>query len=325
MRSERIESQHFGHLAVVEAEGHLLFAQGNPHHETFMRSAAKPFQALPLVEDGLPERFGWLDRELALVMSSHNGEARHVDAAAGLLKKIGRAPEDLRCGVHAPLGAGAAKELADHGKPATVLHNNCSGKHAGMLAACVHHGWPIDSYLDPQHPHQRRIHETVAAWSSRSIAALQRGIDGCSAPVFYLSMYEMALMYARLVSATQAIPQRIVRVFMSHPEMIAGNERFDTALMQAAPGKLIAKIGAEGIQCIGVLPQTERGGLGIAVKMTDGASRAVPPVVIELLVGLGVLDDAAVRRLGEWHRVSIANHRGIETGCIEAVRSDFTS
>jgi L-asparaginase II len=315
-RSGRIESHHYGHLVVVDAQGKIVLSHGDPHFVTYMRSAAKPFQAIPLFEDEIPEAFGLNDVEQAVMMSSHNGEARHVEAVSGILKKIGRAPEDLQCGIHAPLGVKTAKLLGERGEKPAVLHNNCSGKHAGMLAACVHHDWPIESYLDPAHPHQQCIHETMAKWANLLTTQIARGVDGCSAPVFYLPIYNMALMYARLSSSREKVAQRIVKLFITHPEMIAGEDRFDTEIMIPAGGKVIAKTGAEGIECMSVLGKEP---LAIAIKMIDGANRAIPPVLVNLLHKLGVLDDIDLKKLEKWRRVRIANHRGLEIGFIEAV------
>jgi L-asparaginase II len=320
IRSGRIESQHYGHLAVVDANCNVVYSLGDPDFTTYMRSAAKPFQAIPLFEDEIPEAFGLNDAEQAVMMSSHNGEARHVEAVSGILKKIGCAPENLHCGLHVPLGVAAAKQLTERGQPLTVLHNNCSGKHAGMLAACVYHHWPIENYLAPEHPHQRRLHQTMAEWAKLPVSQIWRGLDGCSAPVFHLPLYNMARMYAALVASQEKISQTILRLFTSHPEMIAGDDRFDTEIMLAAKGRVMAKIGAEGMECMGITRKSVAAGpLGIAIKMIDGANRAIPPVLVNVLHKLGVLDDATLLRLEKWRRVRIQNHRGIETGFIEAV------
>ncbi len=319
-RSGSIESQHYGHLVVVDAQGKIVFALGDPHFATYMRSAAKPFQAIPLFEDKIPEAFGLSDVEQAVMMSSHNGEDRHVKAVSSILKKIGRSPDDLQCGIHVPLGVKAAKLLNEHGENPAVLHNNCSGKHAAMLAACVRNGWPVENYLAPTHPHQQRIHETMAAWANLSTSQIARGVDGCSAPVFYLPIYNMALIYAKLASSQEIVAQKIKKLFITHPEMIAGEDRFDTEIMVAAGGKVMAKTGAEGIECMGVLGEQP---LGIAIKMIDGANRAIPPVLVNVLHKLGVIDKADLQKLEKWQRVRIQNHRGIEIGFIEAVDIKF--
>jgi len=319
-RSGKIESQHYGHLVVVDGDGKIIYSLGDPDFITFMRSAAKPFQAIPLFEDEIPEAFGLNDVEQAVMMSSHNGEAWHVEAVSLILKKIGCVPENLQCGIHIPLGVKAAKLLSERGEKPTVLQNNCSGKHVGMLAACVHHRLPIENYLDPTHPHQVRIHETMATWANLSTAQIARGVDGCNAQVFHLPIYNMALMYAKLASSRETVSQKINKLFITHPAMIAGEDRFDTEIMIAADGKVLAKTGAEGIECMSILEDEP---LGIAIKMIDGANRAIPPVLVNVLHKLGVIDDADLLKLEKWRRVRIQNHRGIEIGFIEAADIKF--
>jgi L-asparaginase II len=310
-----IESQHYGHLAVVDFEGKIIFALGDPRFVTCIRSAAKPFQAIPLYEDAVPEIFGLGEDEMAVAMSSHNGEPKHLAAVARILKKAGLEAKHLQCGIHPPLGAAVVKTLNERGEKPTVLHNNCSGKHAGMLAACVNRGWPLENYLDPSHPHQQRVLQTVARWAWLPKNEVEVGIDGCSAPVFVMPVFNMARMYASLVSSTEAIPQQIVQTLAHYPAMIAGEERFDTDLMRVTNGRLIAKVGAEGIQCVGI---TGSQPLGLALKMSDGSSRAVPTVVLAVLKKLGLVSQAELEQLDNYRRVVVRNHRNIETGFIEA-------
>lgn len=314
-RGGSVESQHFGHVVVVDAEGKILFALGDARFVTYIRSAAKPFQAMPLFEDAVPEIFGFRDDETAVMMSSHSGEPRHVDAVTSILRKIGRTPQDLQCGIHAPLGEAVIHDLRRRGEKPTVLHNNCSGKHAGMLAACVNRGWPLESYLDLNHPHQQRILQTVARWAWMPANDIGVGIDGCSAPVFAMPLFNMARMYATLVSSEEKNAQRIVQIMAAAPEMIAGEERFDTDVMRATNGRVLAKIGAEGVQCIGV---TGGQRFGMALKMSDGSHRAVSAVALTILHKLGFILDAEYEQLSGYHRALIRNHRHIETGFVEA-------
>jgi L-asparaginase II len=315
MRGGCIESQHFGHVVVVDAEGRMIFALGDPRFVTYIRSAAKPFQAMPLYDDAVPEIFGLRDDEMAVVMSSHNGEPKHVDAVASILRKTGRTPEDLQCGIHPPLGAMVIQEMRKRGEKASVLHNNCSGKHAGMLAACVNRGWSVENYLHPNHPHQQRILQAIARWAWMPANDLGIGIDGCSAPVFAMPLFNMARMYATLVSSEETVAQRIIQTMTTAPDMIAGEERFDTDVMRVTNGRVIAKIGAEGIQCLGVAGGQR---LGIAMKMIDGSHRAVSAVAVAVLHKLNLILDAEYEQLAGYHRMPIRNHRHIETGFIES-------
>jgi L-asparaginase II len=314
-RGGGVESQHFGHVVAVEAEGRILFALGDPRFVTYIRSAAKPFQAMPLYDDAVPEVFGFRDDEMAVIMSSHNGEPKHVDAVTSILRKIGRTPQDLQCGIHPPLGASVIQDLRRRGEKPGVLHNNCSGKHAGMLAACVNRGWPVENYLDLNHPHQQRILQAIARWAWMPANGIGVGIDGCSAPVFAMPLFNMARMYATLVSSEETTARRIVQTMAAAPDMIAGEERFDTDIMRVTNGRVIAKIGAEGIQCLGV---TGGQRLGMALKMSDGSHRAVSSVALAVLHKLGLISDAEYQQLAAYHRVPIRNHRHIETGFVEA-------
>ncbi len=314
-RGDAVESQHYGHVVVVEAlNGKTVFSLGAPHFITYIRSAAKAFQALPLYEDAAPEIFNLDETEMAVAMSSHNGEERHVHAVANILRKSGCPESALQCGVHVPLGtAVAALQTASGAKP-TILQNNCSGKHAGMLAACINRGLPIHNYLDFAHPHQQRVLQTVLEWAELPEDRICLGIDGCSAPNYAMPLYNMALMYAKLMASQADIPKRIVLTYARNPGMIAGEGRFDTDIMRVTRGRIIAKVGAEGIQCLGIdVPRP----MGLAVKVVDGAARAVPAIVIAVLEKLQLLSPNEVEALSDYRNVVLRNHRGVEVGKIE--------
>ena len=314
VRGGAIESQHFGHVAVVDRTGKLVLAFGDPQFVTYIRSAAKPFQAVPLYADAVPEVFELGDSDMAVVMSSHNGEERQVAAVANILQKAGRSAVDLQCGVHVPLGTAVAESLQARGEKPTALHNNCSGKHAGMIAACVNRGWPVENYLEAQHPHQQTILNAISQWAELPKDRLSSGMDGCSAPNYAMPVFHMARMYAALIASQETIPHRIVLAFVKHPEMIAGEDRFDTALMRVTRGRILAKTGAEGIECL-ALDGPEP--LGMAVKVVDGSARAVPAIVLAVLEKLQAISAAENEQLSSYRRVLIRNHRGLETGWIE--------
>ena len=311
-RGPRVESVHFGYVAVVTASGELIFAAGDPHTGVYLRSAAKPFQAMPLIKEEVHAVYDLSDRELALICASHNGEAHHVEAAASILKKCGLSEDHLRCGTHRPIGVdlGVVAEQPAY----SVLQNNCSGKHAGMLAACRFHRWPLDTYLDPGHPHQQRILDTVAAMSSLSREKIGVDIDGCSAPVFYMPLHNLARMYARL-AGENPVCSKIYDIMWRHAHMVAGQHRFDTAVMEALKGKLVAKTGAEGVQCFAIRGSEP---LGVAIKIADGNSRAVPPVAIKLLTRLGLLGEKELRALQAYVLPERRNHRHILIGRIDS-------
>ena len=220
---------------------------------SYLRSSAKPFQLLPLVESGAADRFGFTDAELAVMAGSHSGEPRHVAAVQSILNKIGLSEEALQCGVHAPFNADSAKALRAAGREPTALYNNCSGKHSGMLAQAVDRGLSTHDYLDPQHPVQITIRQRLAELGGITFDEIGVGVDGCSAPCFAMPLRAAALAFARLAEARESGLHRVARVMMDYPEMVAGEGRLDTDLMRAVPGRVVSKGGAEGYHGMGVI------------------------------------------------------------------------
>jgi L-asparaginase II len=327
-RGSITESRHRGHIVVVEPDGNIVGYAGSPETVTFLRSSAKPLQALPLLVSGAAEKFGFTDREVALACASHNGEPIHTELAASMLRKIGLGPEALRCGVHEPYSEEVAAELRSRGEAPNVLQNNCSGKHTGMLAVARHLGAPIENYESAENPVQLAIAEKVSQFSDVAVTDMAVGIDGCAAPIFGITVKAMALAYARLVSppasfdqATRSACERIVRVMNAYPELIGGtSNRLDTEIMKAAPRRLISKVGAEGVYTAGINP-SERWpkGLGLAIKIEDGDDRrARPTVVIESLRQLDVLPDESLEALARYAFFPIRNRRGDLVGEVSA-------
>src|ERR1051325_9925089 len=264
-RGSITESRHRGYIVAVEPDGNIVASLGAPHYVTFLRSSAKPFQALPLLLTGAADRFGFTDREVALACASHNGEPIHTEIAASMLQKIGLGPEALKCGVNEPYSAEAAAELRARGKEPTVLHNNCSGKHAGMLAVALQLGAPIENYDSPESPVQKAIADVLSKFSDVLVTDMAVGIDGCGAPIFGITMKAMALAYARLVAQPMSFDkqthdacERIVRVMTTYPELIGGtSQRLATEVMRAARGRVVSKVGAEGVYTAGIKPCEE--------------------------------------------------------------------
>jgi L-asparaginase II len=327
-RGSITESRHRGHIVVVDPEGNLIASLGAPENVTYFRSSAKPFQALPLLVSGAADHFGFTDREVALVCGSHNGEPIHTELAASMLKKIGLGPDALHCGAHEPYGVEAALALRSRGEQPNALHNNCSGKHAGMLAVALHLGAPIDNYESVENPVQKTIADVVSQFSGVAVTDMAVGVDGCAAPVFGITVKAMALAYARLVSPpasfdkqTRDACERIVRVMSAYPELIGGtSDRLDTELMRAAPRRLVSKVGAEGVYTAGITPSDKwPQGLGIAIKIEDGDDkRARPTVVIESLRQLGVLRDESLEAVAKYAFFPVKNRRGDVVGEITA-------
>lgn len=320
------ESVHHGAFAVVSVSGELLASYGDPQLSTYLRSSAKPFQALPLILAGGIEYFGITAQELALICASHSGTDEQVEVLAGLQRKIGISEDQLQCGVHPPFHKPTAERLAKAGLMLTPNRHDCSGKHTGMLAMCKLRGWPMDSYLDPAHPLQQEILSLFAEVADLSSDRVTVGVDGCSAPNFAIPLSNSALAYARLMdpsglpSAKAKGLKQVRAAMIAHPGMVGGPERFDTDLMLTAGGQVLSKAGAEGYQGIGLQPGALGPGspaIGIALKIADGDTRgwARESVTLEVLRQLNALSPKDLDQLRPYgpHRV-ITNWRGFEVG-----------
>ena len=318
------ESRHRGHVVAVEPDGSIAAHLGAPETVTYLRSSAKPHQAIPLVASGAADRFGFTEKEIALACASHSGEPIHTEVAASMLKKIGLGPEALKCGLHEPFSQEVARRLREKGEEPNVLQNNCSGKHAGMLALALHLGAPTQTYDEPTNPVQLAIGKTISNFSGISIENIAVGIDGCGVPVFGITVKAMGLMYARLVAPplefdekTRSACARIVAAMTTYPELVGGSsDRLDTEIMRAAKGRLVSKVGAEGVYTVGVLPCEEwPRGLGLALKIEDGDDhRARPTVVIESLRQLGILADQSLEAVSRYAFFPVRNRRGDVVG-----------
>jgi L-asparaginase II len=328
VRGSIVESRHRGHIVAVEPNGNIVAFLGSPETLTYLRSSSKPHQAIPLVASGAADHFGFTEEEIALACASHNGEEIHTRIVSSMLRKIGLAASALKCGVHEPYSKEAAEELRNSGKEPTVLHNNCSGKHAGMLALALHLDAPLETYDEPQHPVQKAIARVIADFSGVPLEEIAVGVDGCGAPVFGVTVAGMARMYARLVAPPASFDEsirracaRIVPAMSRHPELIGGTkDRLDTAMMKATKGALVSKVGAEGVYTAGILPcKVWPFGLGVAVKIEDGDDlRARPTVVIEALRQLRVLDDNSLEAVSCYAFFPVKNRRGDVVGEVSA-------
>lgn len=317
-RGDSVESVHCGSVAVVDADGRLVASAGDPRTVAFTRSSLKPLQALPFVLGGGLARFGFAARELAVICASHSGEAKHQATVAAILARIGASPADLQCGSHAPLVYEACR-LTPPPPPHPALAHNCSGKHAGMLACCALHGWPLATYLDPEHPLQVAIRAAVARLTGTAEQNLVRGTDGCSAPNYALPLAGLAQAYARLAKPDRAggdaaALRAIAQAMSAYPDYVSGERRSDLALMRAGRGRWVAKVGAEGVQAVGLSRNGD--GLGIAIKVADGAARALAPAAIGVLDALGLLDPEAGDELSAWASPVLHNARRTPVGRI---------
>lgn len=316
-RGDIVESAHRVHAAVVHAERGLVFAAGDASHVSFVRSAIKMFQALPMVESGAPGLFGLTPQELAVAVASHGGEPFHVATVRSMLDKIRVTEHALACGPQAPLHSPSAEALRAAGLEPTRLHNNCSGKHAGMLAFTSYQRWVTNGYHKASHPTQARVKDTLALWTGLQAGAMRWAIDGCGLPTFALPLEVVARACARFAAAAadgQLAPSSIVSAMTTCPEYVAGTDRLCTDLMRTAGGRLFAKVGAEGYYCAGVPAMR----LGIALKVADGAWRAAEPAVLAVLCHVDAISTAEHEALMRYARPTVLNTRGEKVGRIQA-------
>lgn len=308
-----VESHHRVHAAVVDASDCLAAGAGDPRRLTHWRSCAKPFQVLPLLESGGFDDLQWGDDELALACASHGGEPEHVAIAERMLTAIGLEEGDLACGPHEPLSGRGAKLLRDAGQRPTRLHNNCSGKHAAMLACAHTAGWKMVGYERQEHEVQRCCLEAVSKWTGLDATAIGLAVDGCGVVEFAMPLEQMARAYSRLARASSngaGAAKRVVHAMQTRPFLVGGSDRFDSILIEETDGRVVAKIGAEGVHSAAVLDQ----GIGVAVKVEDGAQRAQFPAIVRLLQRIEALPARLPARLDEFLTRQLRNTRGDTVG-----------
>jgi L-asparaginase II len=315
------ESRHRLQAAVCDPAGRLEAGTEQADAVTTFRSAAKPFQLLPLVERGHADRWGWSDEQLAVMAASHVGSPGHVALVTGILDRLGLEDHHLACGFHEPLDPVSLDHVRAHPSARTSVYNNCSGKHAGMLCLALSEGWPVEGYHRPEHPVQQAVARSVAEACGVGVESLVTAIDGCNVPVFGLPIAGMARAYARLAAAVpegdrrDVALHRIRRAMSTHPWAVGGEGRFSTVLMQRTNGRLVAKGGAEGLECVG-LPSRR---LGIALKCEDGQARGLAAATLAVLEHLGELTDLERAGLAASRRPIVTNCAGVEVGALEAV------
>lgn len=315
-RGGMVESRHRAIVAVVDTAGRVVLRIGDAERPIYARSAIKPLQALALVETGAAEAFGLGDAEIALACASHGGEPRHVATVEAWLARIGCTEEDLECGAHLPSHEPSAAALLRAGGQARAVHNNCSGKHAGFLTVARHLGYPTRGYVAWEHPVQQYLLGVLEQMTGLDLGEAPRGIDGCGIPQIGIPLGNLALAMARLADPDdlpvrrREAARRIHRAMAAEPFMVAGTGRFCTRALEAAGGRALVKTGAEGVYCA-ALPQQ---GLGIALKVEDGAGRAASVLMGALLVKFEALGPAEAGRLADALRPPIVNRRGEAVG-----------
>ncbi|WP_461207738.1 asparaginase [Clostridium sp. DL1XJH146] len=319
-RGPIVESCHRGDAVVVDKRGRVLKYIGNPYKVTYIRSAGKPLQALNVILSGAAERFKFTDAEIAIMCASHYGEDFHRKTVEGILKKIGLTIDSLKCG--SPLSIKeeyALKLVAEHFE-LNPTNSDCSGKHSGMLATCVHKGYEIEDYVKKEHILQQEILKVVAKMCEMKEEDIYLGIDGCSVPVHGMPLYNMALGFAKLANPDNLeddykdASNRVFKAMNNHPEMVAGTDGFCTELIKHTNGKLTGKLGAEGVYCIGFKDKD----IGLAIKMEDGNySRALWPAVMRCLEDLNILDEDELKALDKFRVMDNTNTFNTVVGKIE--------
>ena len=312
-RGTIIESRHRVHAAIVDGAGALVGQSGDAARVTHSRSCAKPFQVMPLIDSGGFDELRWGDNELALACGSHGGEPEHVAIATAMLATMGLEEGDLACGPHEPLTPRGVKQLRESGERPTRLHNNCSGKHAAMLGRAMTAGWSTEGYERQDHPVQQAIIRNLAAWAGVPVDSIGHAVDGCGVAEFTLPLQRLAHAYAafaREAGDRESIAARILHAMRTRPFLVGGTDRFDTVLAEETDGRVVAKIGAEGVHCA-LVPHL---GLGIALKVEDGAQRAQYPALLRALQLVGALPDELPPRLAEIRQRPLRNTRGEVVG-----------
>ncbi|HET9453529.1 MAG TPA: asparaginase [Gemmatimonadaceae bacterium] len=313
LRGTTVESRHRVHAAVVDARGCLVAGSGDARFFTHLRSCAKPFQVMPLVESGGFDELRWGDNELALACGSHGGEPEHVAIAESMLATMGFEEGDLVCGSQEPLAPRGAKLLRESGERPTRLHNNCSGKHAAMLGRAMTAGWAVEGYEREHHPVQQDALRSVAHWSRHPASEIRRAVDGCGVVEFALPLEALARAYAAFGHAAgdeDSVAARVLHAMRTRPFLIGGTDRFDTIVGEETEGDIVVKLGAEGVHAA-VVPAM---GLGFAIKVEDGAARAQYPAMLRLLQHFDALPATLSGRLAEYLRRPLRNTRGEVVG-----------
>lgn len=318
-RSDAVESEHRGRALVMSSEGAVLWSTGDTDALTYPRSAIKAFQALPMTASGAADSKVLSDEELALCCASHNGEARHIEVADRFLRRLGLEEAAFECGTHWPMGQQATIDLAWQQHKPDARHNNCSGKHLGMLALAVHEGWPVEGYVKPEYPVQQAIRRCIEECCDTSLEGLPLSPDGCTAPTWAMPLHRLALGFARFADPEQ-LPeryrdgaQRLYKAVVKHPFMVAGTDRYCSEVMAALGDKAFLKVGAEGVY-VASIPSLK---VGVAIKMDSGSAPAAEVAMSAILMKLGLEVPA------KWQAPEVRNRNDILTGHMRPVTGAF--
>ena len=314
-RGDFTESIHVAFAVIVDGEGQIVFSTGDPHYLTCIRSSLKPFQAAASVKAGAVDAACFDEKELALMCASHKGEDIHVDTASSMINKLDMNIDDFECGSHYPSDTITRHKMIRENEVATALHNNCSGKHAGMLALAKHLGAETKGYINEEHPVQRIILEYVAELSGESDILTET--DGCSAPTPFMTLKMIAEIFQSLASCKRPELKKVYDAMVAYPELVGGTNHFDSMFISALDGRGVTKVGGESVR--GISLNTEKyGPIGVSIKILDGSFRAMPLAVMKLLEHLELLSEHEKNKLHKFRTKKLTNHNGIQVGHIEA-------
>ena len=314
-RGDFTESIHVAFAVVVDSEGQIVYSTGDPHYLTCIRSSLKPFQAAASVNAGAVDAVGFDEKELTLMCASHKGEDIHVDTALSMINKLGLGIDDFECGSHYPSDTVTRHKMIRKNEVATALHNNCSGKHAGMLALAKHLRAETKGYINEQHPVQRTILEYVAELSGESDIPTET--DGCSAPTPFMTLKMIAEIFQSLASCKRPELKKVYDAMVAYPDLVGGTNHFDSMFISALDGRGVTKVGGESVR--GISLNTEKyGPIGVSIKILDGSFRAMPLAVMKLLEHLELLSEDEKNKLHKFKTKKLTNHNGIQIGHIEA-------
>jgi L-asparaginase II len=315
-RINRVESIHSGYICVADSLDKTILSMGDPNTKLYLRSSGKPFIAVALVNSGALETFNISLSELAILCSSHAGEDFHLDTIRCILKKAGIDEAFLDCGATYPINQDKKNLLIQKSERPKPIHNCCSGKHTGLLLLCRYYGFPLEGYRELEHPVQQLIHQIFAELLQCNKEDIALGIDGCGLPTCHLSLHQIAWLYSLLAKGYDDSGKyskcfgRIQKAMITYPQMLSGYNEFCTELGLASEGRVIGKVGSEGLYCLAVPGKN----FGVCIKIADGNERGVYPVAIHLLKELGVFGSSAMAKLDQWAYPPIKNHRGTVTG-----------
>ena len=314
-RGDFTESIHVAFAVIVDSEGQIIYSTGDPHYLTCIRSSLKPFQAAASVKIGAVDAAGFNEKELALMCASHKGEKIHVDTALSMIKKLELKIDDFECGSHYPSDTITRHKMIRENEVASALHNNCSGKHAGMLALAKYLEADTEGYINEQHPVQKTILEYVAKLSGEPDIPTET--DGCSAPTPFMTLKTIAEIFQSLASCKKPELKRVYDSMVAYPELVGGTNHFDSMFISALDGKGVTKVGGESVR--GISLNTEKyGPIGVSIKILDGSFRAMPLAVMKLLDHLELLSEDEKNKLNKFKTKKLTNHNGIQIGHIEA-------